>query len=433
MHIKKKEKLAFYAIFLSTSCFRFFPTKLIHFLGKVVGFFLYFILKNFRKRALSNLALAKGLSLSNKQIKKTALKSFQNLAINCLEYSKFYFQKNFDKVIICENPSAAEKLYQKGQGIIFFCAHQSNWEVLFLDGNIRMKGIAIGKPFKNKALYKWILSIREKTGGKIVEPKDAIKAGLKSLRKGLFFGILCDQGMPESNYTYPFLGRNAKNSTAPALLAYKTNSPIIVATTKRKSGKYYIHYSDPIWPNLSDPIDEDVKRMMNRSLNLIEESIKKTPSEWLWQHNRWKTQTPKNIYRKFRHDSICIIIDKTFNENIFPVSSFREIYSEDYLYLISPKDLQLKNKDIFNEIIYYQKKDELFRHDYRFKIIFNFTKLKSLKRHYLKLSAFEVLSVDDIYKYAMPHTSHKKQNLPFSDILKRAICRPNTLWSENAL
>jgi len=426
MHIKK-EKLAFYAMFFFTSCFRFFPIKLIHLLGKSLGFFLYFILKNFRKRTLSNLALAKGLSLSNKQIKKIALKSFQNLAINCLEYSKFYFLKDFNKLVSCENPDTAEKLYQKGQGIIFFCAHQSNWEVLFLDGNIRMKGIAIGKPFKNKSLYKWILSIREKTGGKIVEPKDAIKVGLKSLRKGLFFGILCDQGMPESNYVYPFLGRNAKSSTAPALLAYKTNCPIIVATTKRKAGKYLIHYSDPIWPNLSNPIDKDIKRMMDKSLYLIEESIKKTPSEWLWQHNRWKTQSPKNIYRKFRHDSICIIIDKTFNEDTYPLSVFREIYADDHLHLISPKDYPIKCANIFNEIINYKKKEELFRYDYRFKIIYNFTKIKSLKRHYLKLSSFEVLSINDIYKYAMLH-SFSGKNLSFPDILKRAVCRPNTLW-----
>jgi len=428
----KKDKLTFYTIFLTTSCLRFFPTKLIHLIGKILGYFLYFILKDFRKRALSNLALAEGLSLSNKQIKKTALKSFQNLAINCLEYSKFYFHKDFSKIIACENPSKAENLYKKGQGIIFFCAHQSNWEVLFLDGNTRMKGIAIGKPFKNKFLYDWIVSIREKTGGKIINPKDAIKIGLRSLRKGKFFGILCDQGMPESNYTYPFLGRNAKSSTAPALLAYKTNSPIIVATTKRKNGKYLINYSDPIWPDLSNPIDTEVKNMMDRSLCLIEKSIKKNPSEWLWQHNRWKTQSPKNIYRKFRHDSICLIIDETFDEKNFPIEAFKEIYKDDNLYLISPKDKSIISENMFKEIIYYQEKKDLFRLDYRFKLIFNFTKFKPLKRHYLKLSAFEVLSVDDIYKYAMQHTSSSLQNLSFSDVLKRAICRPNTLWSENA-
>src|SRR3546814_3313704 len=70
--------------------------------------------------------------------------------INCLEYSKFAREKNFAKVIHCENPEIASSLYAQGQGIIFFCGHQSNWEALFLDGTTRMQGVAIGKAIKNK-------------------------------------------------------------------------------------------------------------------------------------------------------------------------------------------------------------------------------------------------------------------------------------------
>jgi Kdo2-lipid IVA lauroyltransferase/acyltransferase len=424
-----KEKFVFYIIRIITAIFRFIPLRCIHLIGNFLGFFLFYSLKKFRKRAFSNLALAKDLAFNNKQIRKNALKAFQNLTINCLEYPKFYYLKNFERYIFCENPEKAYQLYQQKQGIIFFCAHQSNWEVLFLDGNLKMKGIAIGKPIKNKLLYNWILKIREKTGGKIIEPKNALKYGLKSLKKGLFLGIVGDQGMPESNYIYPFLGRNAKTSTAPALLAYKTSSPIIVALTKRKKGKYFINYSDPIWPDLSKPIDIEIKRMMDKSLYLIENSIKKSPSEWLWQHNRWKMQTPNNVYRKFRHDSIAIIIDKDFNENIYPLTVFREIYPHDLIFLISPFNMNLKNKNIFSEICYFEKPQDMFLKDYRFKFIFNFTNNQKLKKHYLKFSAFNVLNIQDIYKYAKPHIS---SNMLFEDILKRALCRPNTLWSNNA-
>ena len=72
--------------------------------------------------------------------------------------------------------------------MIFFCGHQANWETLFIAGNKLFKGIAIGKPIKNILLYKWILSIREKTGGKIVDPKNALKEGLKNLRKVVTLG-----------------------------------------------------------------------------------------------------------------------------------------------------------------------------------------------------------------------------------------------------
>ena len=69
-----------------------------------------------------------------------------------------------------------------------------------------MKGLAIGKPIKNKYLYERVKSIREKNGGKITVPKSALKHGLKALRRGVFLGILGDQGMPSSDFSLPFLG-----------------------------------------------------------------------------------------------------------------------------------------------------------------------------------------------------------------------------------
>ena len=167
---------------------------------------------------------------------------------------RFGRETDFSRVIQCENPETADELYRQGQGIIFFCGHLSNWEALFLDGTRRMRGIAIGKSIKNKRLYRWIVSIREKNGGKIIAPRNAVKEGLRVLRKGVFMGIVGDQGMPDSGYSFPFLGRRAWTTTAPALLAYKTHCPIIVATTRRVKGGYRIRYSDPIWPNLEESL-----------------------------------------------------------------------------------------------------------------------------------------------------------------------------------
>ena len=48
--------------------------------------------------------------------------------------------------------------------------------------------------------------------------------------------------------------------------------------------------------------------MMNESLTILQESIKESPGEWLWQHNRWKQQTPQILYKRFRKDCICIIL-----------------------------------------------------------------------------------------------------------------------------
>lgn len=422
-----KERFYYYLIRSATFPVSFLPYSAIQRLGRWLGSIAFYFMREYRKRALSNLSLANDLSLSEKELVRIAKKSFQNLAINCLEYPRLARETDFSRPIQCENPEVAEEIYKKGKGIIFFCGHQSNWEVLFLDGTTRMQGIAIGKSIKNKRLYNWIVSIREKNGGKIIAPRNAVREGLRALKKGIFMGIVGDQGMPDSGYSFPFLGRRAWTSTAPALLAYKTQSPIIFAATRRVKGGYRIRYSDPIWPDLSQPADTEVVRMMNEALTLLQESIKRSPGEWLWQHNRWKQQTPQILYKRFRQDCICIILPPDPAEILPHLPTLKSIYSVDFLFLVAPASLRSHPLIEADEVIYYSHLRETLLNDHRFKLIFNFTDYRPIHSHYEKLSAFEVLDIKALKGLAAPHLPpHMKDDL--SEIFKRALCRPGSLW-----
>ena len=426
----QKEKLFFFTIRTLLFPCRFFSHRSLHYLGKHLGNLLFYFLTKYRKRALSNLSLARDLKLKPNELKKIAKQSFQNLAINCLEYSKFASEKDLSKSIICENPKLAYDLITKGQGIVFFCGHQSNWEVLFLDGTQHMPGVAIGRPIKNPLLYSWIVSIRERFGGTIITPHNAIKEGFKALKKGKFLGIVGDQGMPDSGFMCDFLGRKAWTSPSPALLAYRTKCPMMVATTKRKDGKYFIHYSDPIWPDITNSLEDEIVVMMKKALKLFETSIHESPGEWLWQHNRWKQETPKTVYYRYRHDSILILLpeDKESLSNLLPhLSTFREIYPLAFITVASPEAHKVPISDV--DMLYYKTSKDLFLKDYRYKLVFNFTPHIKLKRHFLNLSAFNVITLEDIKKAAEPHLSKDKDHI-LSDLLKRALCRPGTLWEK---
>lgn len=428
-----KETFQYYVIRIATYPFGLLSHSWIHAIGKGLGWIAFYCMRDYRKRSLSNLSLATDLALSPKESVKIAKKSFQNLAINCLEYSKLARCKNFSKVIKCINPEVANDLYKQGKGIIFFCGHQSNWEVLFLDGNTRMRGVAIGKSIKNKRLYQWIVSIREKNGGKIISPQNAVREGFRALKKGVFMGIVGDQGMPDSGYSFPFLGRKAWTSTAPALLAYKTGCPIIYASTTRVKSGYQIHYSDPIWPNTNQPIETAVIEMMDHVLSLMQENIKKHPGEWLWQHNRWKQQSLKTLYKRFRMDCICIILPQEEEKlkTLLPhLKTLKMIYANDFMSILAPsfcRDLPLIQAD---EIIYFDDLKETLLNDYRFKLIFNFADYEAVSRHYEKLSAFEIVNLATLKKLADQHLpAHLKDDI--SEIFKRSLCRPGSIWSDS--
>ncbi|MBM3192418.1 MAG: lysophospholipid acyltransferase family protein, partial [Chlamydiae bacterium] len=276
-------------------------------------------------------------------------------------------------------------------------------------------------------LYRWITSIRERFGGMMITPKQAMREGFRALKQGKFLGIVGDQGMPESGFLSTFLGRRAWTSPAPAILAYRAKCPLMVATTVRKKGKYYIHYSDPLYPDLTLPLEEETAFLMQKALRLFEESVKKNPEQWLWQHNRWKQETPKTVYYKYRHDSLLILLPQDMTSLLPHLSVFREIYPSAFMTFMLPKNAPLLPlQDV--EKIYYEKDSELFLQDLRYKLVFNLTPLKGLKHHFLKQSAFQVLALKDLYALAKKHPVSSEEP-PLSDILKRALCRPNTLWT----
>ena len=384
--------LQFASIMIVTFPLRFLPLRVVRALGYFCGHALFYLFPKFRKRTLSNLALATDLHLTQKEIIKTAKESFVNLCITILEYPKLKSTFFFRKMVVCENPEVAKSFTDEGQGVIFFCAHQANWEVLFMDGNLRMPGVAIGKPIKNPFLYRWVVSVRERFGGKIIPPKRATWEGMRALKQGKFLGIVGDQGMPSSDFESSFLGRRAYTSTIPALLAYKSKSPLLTALIKRTKTGYSIKYTQPLIPDTSKPLEEEVSRLMNGVLDETQKSIIERPGEWLWQHNRWKQETPHTVFYKYRHESLLVVANKKTPLDVLTV--FREIYPRSFLTYIVPKDMSPLIDHIADEVITFTHAPP-FVADFRFKLVFDFTDSKIYDK-YKSLSAFDVLHKKDI-------------------------------------
>ncbi|HLB52818.1 MAG TPA: hypothetical protein VJK48_03835, partial [Chlamydiales bacterium] len=329
------------------------------------------------------------------------------------------------RIVTCENPEMADQIYKEKKGLIFFCAHQSNWELLFLDGTKRMNGLAIAKPIKNKQLYRWILTIRERFGGKIVPPTQAIKESLRALKKGWFVGIVGDEALPDSGYCYPLFHQKTYVSSAPALLSYKTGCPMIFAWTQRKKKGYTIRYSAPTYPDLNKPMDVEVPKMMDVMMQHLEKSVQNSMGEWFWQHNRWKRQSIRILYRRYRQDSICIILP--LNPSLFEhIPTFLSIYPSDQMTVFLPKATSLSLEK--STLCHYETLDEVYVLDYRFRLVFDFTNTPSIRKHFLRLSAKYVFHIPDLYAAAQEHL---KPHHSLSDVIQRALCKPHTIWNNN--
>ncbi len=364
----------------------FLPFSLLQKIGRGLGFLGYHAFTKYRKRALSNLALAKKLNLTQAEREKVAIQAFQNLMMTMMELARLLWRpQDFSALATCEKGEVFEEPKKLGKGVVLLSAHQANWEIGVFDLLPGSTGVTIGRPLANRFLYSWILKMRERNGNQVVPPQNGLQTGIAALNEGKFFALFGDQAKVTSDYHAPFLGSRAWTSQSPAILAYKTGSPLCVIAKKRVGAKHLHTYSSLIWPDRAKPWKEEVKRMMDEALSLVEESIKAAPGEWLWQHRRWK-QGMALVKKKYRHDFILLV---------FPVKpvDLRElevIYPRAFFTAMVP-DAGIQLPAHWKKIVY-QTEKELFIEDWSFQLVIDFLGVKGLKEHYLSLGAFEVIN-----------------------------------------
>ncbi len=363
----------------------------------LLGSLLYYLSPRLRKIALSNLALS-DLALTEVEIRRMARRSLGHLITTYLEYPRLARLKKASEIAYCVNPEEAERLIASGQGVIFFCGHQSNWELLFLEGTSRMPGVAIGRPVRQKQLYRWVVSIREKFGGKVILPKEAVKEGLRALRSGKFLGVVGDQGMPDQGYRAPFLGRMAYTSPLPALLCYRTGAPLMTATIHRENERgghhYQIRYSAPIWPDRTKSSEEEIPRLMREASTFLESGIRAHPDQWLWAHNRWKQQSLGTIKRRYRYDSLLVVLGKQVEPLVPLIQQLRRLYPQELFAIWAEEGSQLPDLPEV-ELRYYRSLDELMKPDLRYKLLFNFSGSRALTRQLKRGAVIEALEIED--------------------------------------
>lgn len=414
--------LIYYLLRVLTFPLSLLPYRALHRLGKILGSLAYwFGPKEIRKITFNNLALAKDLKLSEAQIKKIAKESFQNLMINSVEYIRLKRSRyKIGQFVTGCNLTSLYELIAKGQGVICVTGHISNWELSFLDHTQTKPGIAIGKHIKNKKLYDFILSIRQMHQGKIIGMKNAINEAVKELKSGATFSMVNDQAYTSSSYSYPFFGVKAWTSAAPALIAYKANAPIFTVGTKRlPKGKYEYTLSEPIWPDTSKPLKQEVTRLMDAIMKAFEQDIAKNPGQWLWQHKRWKQEGYNYIRAEYKADSILIVLPDSpalfewFNQGLW---AFPQIYTRSFLTFMVPKKYSSQLKIEGYEVLTYESLQDILIRDYRFQLIYDFTNQPKIGTHFLKLGAHS------LYTYSDLKQKNPSYQGPFADFLTAILC-----------
>ncbi len=173
-------------------------------------------------------------------------------------------------------------------------AHMGNWELLGMAVSQRSGHplTSVAAAIKNPRVDALFNDLRQQTGQHIVPRKGAVRSLLKTLRDGGKIALVLDQNTKpvEGGIFVNFLGRPAPVSTAPALLALRTNSPVYVGIMiPDKAGRYQTLPLIQVDMNgLPEDQEAAIAMLTQRIADVLSDSIRQHPEHWAWSYKRWK-------------------------------------------------------------------------------------------------------------------------------------------------
>ncbi len=292
--LKIRYLLEFTFIFLIARFFRLFPIEIASNIGGFLGRNIMFFACRFtgdNRKGLANLTF---VFPDYSEEKKLGIlrKSYENIGRLVAEYvnqhkmNEQYFKKNIEII----NQKGFEDAMKNG--CFGITAHFGNWEIMQRYSNIIGTDLSvIYNPLQNPYTNKFYLSQRKVR--QLPKGSNAMKQLIEVIRAKKNVGILIDQ-RDKTGEIFQFLGRDARTSTAIQRLALKYDYKVMsVKCMRRKDNpnKFILEVYPSIEVEKTGNFETDVKALTNKTLELLEDWIRKDPENWLlWFYSRWRTK-----------------------------------------------------------------------------------------------------------------------------------------------
>ena len=164
-------------------------------------------------------------------------------------------------------------------------AHLGCWEILsqlaLLEGHAMM---SVAKDIGTPGMTRMLMRARKSIGQEIVPADGAFKPLMAGLKSGKSLGLLVDQSVSpkRGGIWIRFFGLPFAASPAPAFLAAKAKTPIVVAWSRPlKDGRYRCEYLAMISPAEA----RDLRGTTQRCADLLAGVIRRHPSAWVMNYN----------------------------------------------------------------------------------------------------------------------------------------------------
>lgn len=247
-----------------------------------------------------NIGIAFGHEMNEEQIRALAKKTFEMLGKNAgdvLRATRVRSIEDVDKFMVTHNLDIYERALAKKKGIVFITGHLGAFDLQVT--NMALRGLnpnIIGTPIKDERLNKLLWEFRNKYGAQAIERGKETFRLIKILKSGGSVALLIDQDTKVKSRFVNFFGKPASTPVGATILAMKTGA-IVVPTSIYLGDDWMQHMTFFPEVPMRDTGDEEADVVYNTQVltTIIEHMIREHPDQWVWLHDRWKTQPGQEI------------------------------------------------------------------------------------------------------------------------------------------
>ncbi|MCZ2155723.1 MAG: lysophospholipid acyltransferase family protein [Bryobacterales bacterium] len=199
----------------------------------------------------------------------------------------------FDNVrnyLTIESLGYVDEALAQNQGLLFATGHLGAWELSALAfGELVRPMDVIARPLDNRFLDRWVTSLREQTGNRILEKSGNLREMLRALAANRAIGVLLDHNVISKDLCFvDFFGIRTSASTVFAKIAARSGAAVIpgFAVWSEADRRFTLRFEKPV------PITGDALADTQAVHSAIEKVIRRHPEQWLWIHRRFKTRPP---------------------------------------------------------------------------------------------------------------------------------------------
>jgi KDO2-lipid IV(A) lauroyltransferase len=261
---------------------------------EILGALAFRLIKKEREKTLRHLRLAFGKQRSEAEIHQMARATFRMLGRNAVEALRLplFAGAGLEKHVRVHGREHLDRAFARGKGVLCVTGHIGCWELMAVWVARHYPLAVVGAALYDPRLDEILLRQRVQAGYRTL-PRSAAgtKALLRWFREGGVVGMLIDQDTRVDGEFVDFFGQPAYTPAGMVLLAERTGAPLVpLAIHMNDDSTHTIEIRPEIFLENTGAARADRIANVLKCSKAVEDFIREHPTQWVWMHERWRTQ-----------------------------------------------------------------------------------------------------------------------------------------------